>query len=160
MAKLQVILPDNEIKNFQKLADNTEKILGEMTKAGAKVVQGQIKRTVPISRMSSHVKLSRVYKTPTDGGINTKVYLSGYLPFGNQNRKYFTRKGGNGQKYSTTKGVPVDFLANIYEYGRKGAPFPKKPFIRPAFLNKKPIENAMKKEEENYWSQIGIKVNK
>ena len=40
------------------------------------------------------------------------------------------------------KGIPVDFLAMVYEYGRSGYPFPKKPFFRKAW-NKGKIEQAM-----------------
>ena len=44
--------------------------------------------------------------------------------------------------YTTDKGVPADFVAQVYEYGRSGNPFPKKPFVRKAF-RKKNVEEAM-----------------
>jgi hypothetical protein len=148
MARFKVELPTELIKEMQKLEQNTEKMMGEMTKAGAEVVFNNVKATVPIPKMASYVKLTRTYKTPTDEGINTKVYFSGYLPFSDPKRKYFTRKSGR-NTYRTTEGVAVDFLAKVYEYGRSSAPFPKKPFFRKSF-NKAQITSAMEKVQEKY----------
>lgn len=147
MATLQTILPDDVIKDFKKLEKNTDEIFGEMTKAGAEVVLSNIKSSVPLPEMASHVKLSKTYKTPSDGGINTKVYFSGYLPF-KGTRTTFTRRGrSGGSVYTTTKGIPVDFLAQVYEYGRSTRPFPKKPFFRKSF-RKNQIEQAMLKAQK------------
>lgn len=147
MAKYNAILPDKELKEMQKIYNNTDEILGGMTKAGAEVVMSNVKASVPLPQMASHVKLTKTYKTPSDGGINTKVIISGYLPFSDPNRKYFSRSGANGKTYVTTKGVPVDFLANVFEYGRSGKPFPKKPFFRKSF-RKAEIEKAMLKAQK------------
>lgn len=147
MAKFNAILPDDVMKDFKKIYNNTDEIFGGMTKAGAEVVMSNVKAGVPIPEMASHVKLTKTYKTPSDGGINTKVIISGYLPFSNPNRKYFSRSGANGKTYVTTKGVPVDFLANVFEYGRSGKPFPKKPFFRRSFRASQ-IEAAMKKAQK------------
>lgn len=133
MAKFAVELPTEIMKDFEMIHGNTEKIFGEMTKAGAEVVAGKVRGSVPLEEMASHVKISRTYRTPSDDGINTKVYLSGYIPF-TGNRKWFARRGKQGgDVYKTNKGIPVDFLAKIYEYGRSTAPFPKKPFLRRSF---------------------------
>lgn len=152
MAKFQATLPDEVLKDFKKIERNTDKILGEMTEAGAKVVMSNVKSGVPISSLSSHVKLSKTYKTPSDGGINTKVYFGGYLPFSTPNRKYFARKGGSGKEtYYTDKGVPASFIAQTYEYGTSNrytnsgssrGKISKKPFFRKSF-RKSQIEQAM-----------------
>lgn len=149
MAKFRMELPNDLIKEFQSLEKNTEKMLGEMTKAGAEVVLNNVKAKVPLPKMASYVKLTKTYKTPTDDGINTKVYFSGYLPFSNPNRKYFSRKNSRGTVYKETEGVAVDFLAKVYEYGRSSAPFPKKPFFRRSF-NKAQITSAMEKVQKKY----------
>lgn len=147
MAQFQVTLPDDVIKEFKKVHDNTEEIFGAMTKAGAEVAMSNVKASVPKAEMANHVKLTRTYRTPTDGGINTKVYFSGYLPF-KGNRKTFSRRGRSGGKvYTTDRGIPVDFLAQVYEYGRSNRPFPKKPFFRRSF-NKASIEKAMLKAQK------------
>lgn len=146
MAKFSAILPDKEIQDFEKIYKNTEKIFGGMTRAGAQTVLNNVKASAPLPAMASKAKLSVTYRTPTNGRINTKVYLSGYLPF-KGNRKTFKRRGRKGSDvYTTTKGVPVAFLATLYEYGRTSAPFPYKPFLRTSF-RKNQIESAMLKAQ-------------
>lgn len=149
MAKFEMELPDEIIKDFKRIYDNSDEIFGGMTRAGAQVVLDNVKTSVPLSSMANYVKLSKTYKTPSDGGINTKVYFSGYLPF-KGNRKTFKRRGRKGSDvYTTSKGIPVDFLAQIYEYGRKkpNPNFPKKPFFRKSF-KKAQIEKAMLKAQK------------
>lgn len=145
MAKFNLELPTDVIKEIESVEKNADKIFGEMTRAGAAVVEKNLKQSAP-EVLKSHVKVSKTYKTPSDGGINTKVYFSGYIPFSNPNRKYFTRRGAGGGVYSTSKGVPASFLANITEYGRSTAPYPKRPFVRKAFKSKE-IEEAMLKAQ-------------
>lgn len=142
MAKFVSVLPDEVIAEFESVGNNTEQIFGAMTEAGAKVVEAKVKASVPVASMASHVKLSKTYKTPSDDGINTKVYISGYIPF-KGNRTTFSRRGkSGGSVYTTTKGIPVAFLANVFEYGRSFFDFPKKPFFRKAF-DGGDIEKAM-----------------
>lgn len=142
MAKFVLQLPDEIMKDVQFVGNNTEKIFGAMTKAGAEVVAGKVRATAPVKGMAEHVKISVQYKTPSDDGINTKVYFSGYLPFSG-NRTSFSRRGkAGGIVYSTSKGIPVAFLANIFEYGRSTSPFPKRPFFRKAFSGSG-VRNAM-----------------
>lgn len=141
MAKFNLELPSDLMKDLKKVYDDSDKIFGEMTRAGAEVVESNVQNNAP-QVLKSHVKVSRTYHTPTDGGINTKVYISGYIPFSDPNRKYFSRKGGSGKTYKTSDGVPADFLAQVYEYGRSTSPFPKKPFLRKSF-KKDQIEQAM-----------------
>lgn len=148
MAQFRATLPDSVIKEFKKVHDNTEEIFGAMTKAGAEVAKRNMIANIPNEDLASHVSITRTYKTPTDGGINTKVYISGYLPF-KGNRTGFARRGRKGgQIYVTNKGIPADFVALIYEYGRSDRPFPKKPFLRKSF-DKESIETAMLDAQKN-----------
>ena len=146
MAKFNMSLPDEQIKQFEQIGKSTKEIFGGMTKAGAETAQKQIVASCPNPKLSSHVKISVTYETPSDSGINTKVYFSGYIPFSDSNRSYFQRSGGGGNSYRTNKGIPAEFLAIMYEYGRSGAPFPKHPFIRRAFNSS--IEQAMMKAQK------------
>lgn len=147
MASFNLELPTEIMRDFQNIMNNSDKIFGEMTKAGAKVVESNMKNNAP-NVLKSYVKTSKTYKTPTDGGINTKVYVSGYIPFSDPNRKYFSRRNGTSSTvYKTSKGVPAEFLGNIYEYGRSNAPFPKHPFMRKSF-KKGDIEQAMLKAQK------------
>ena len=140
MAKFEVDLPDNIIKDIREIDSKADEIFGSMTKAGAEVVRNAMVSKAPPS-IQPHIKTSVTYKTPSDGGINNKVYISGYIPF-KGGRTTFSRSG-NGGRYTTTKGVPADFLAKVFEYGRSGRPFPKKPFFRKSF-KKSAIEAAMR----------------
>ena len=146
MAVFDLELPNDTIKEFQQLYDNADEIFGKMTEAGAKAVMINVESKAP-AVLKGHFKVSKIYMTPSDGGINTKVYCSGYIPFADPNRTYFTRRG-NGGVYSTTKGVPAEFLANMYEYGRSTYPFPKHPFFRSAF-SKSIIEQAMLQAQQS-----------
>lgn len=146
--KIKMVLPDNVIADFKKIFGDTEKIFGGMTKAGAEVVLQRVKASAP-QKISSYAKISRVYRTPSNGRINSKVYFSGYLPFSDPKRKYFKRRGRKGGAvYTSTEGVPAAFLANLYEYGRSTAPWPTRPFLRPAFANTHAIEQAMIKAQK------------
>ena len=148
MAKFAMELPTEEIEKAEKLSRNTDKIFGEMTRAGAKVVADNMKSTAPNQGLAEGIKLSRTYKTPSDDGINTKVYFSGYFPF-QGNRTTFARRNRNGGKmYTTSKGVPKEFVAIMYEYGRSDGTFPKKPFVRKAFTNRNAIEKEMRKAQK------------
>ena len=141
MAKFKMELPTEIIKQFETVEKNSDKIFGEMTKAGAEVAARNITANAP-DVLKSHVRLSRTYKTPSNGGIATQAVIDGYIPFSDKNRKEFVRSGGSGKKYGTSEGIPAAFLANLYEYGRSTSPFPKHPFLRRSF-NKSEIEAAM-----------------
>lgn len=140
MAKFGMELPTDIMKDIQKIYNISEEIFGGMTKAGAEVVLNRAIANAP-DVLKPYGKLTRVYKTPSDGGINTKVVFTGYIPF-KGNRQFFNSRGGNGKMYSNSKGVPVDFIAILFEYGRSTLPFPKKPFLRKSF-NRAEIERAM-----------------
>ena len=133
MAKFVAEMPTDVLKSIENIYDNCDKIIGKMTRAGAEVVYKKVKTGVPKgigdSQMMKNLKLTKTYKTPTDGGINTKVGFYGY--FINE----------NGER------TPAPLVANLFEYGRSNAPFPKQPFFRKAFMEQD-ITTAMLKEQE------------
>lgn len=126
MAKFEMVLPKELLKDIEYLQNNSEEIFGGMTKAGAEVVYHNIKTNVPSSFRNSDImnclEITKIYKTPSDGGINTKVAFYGY----------FTNKNG--------KVTPAPLVANVFEYGSSKQS--KKPFLRKSF-NKNQIEKAM-----------------
>lgn len=133
MARFEMQLPDAIMKDFKKIYDNSDEIFGEMTKAGAEVVEKNIIANVPPSirqsEMMKCLKKTKVYKTPSDDGINTKVGFYGYF------------------KNHEGKIVPAPLVANVFEYGRSNLPFPKHPFMRKSF-KKGEIEKAMLKAQK------------
>lgn len=133
MAKFVMELPKEIIKDIEYINKNSNKIFGEMTQAGAEVTVRNVKTNIPKGFANSDImnclKITKVYKTPSDDGINTKVAFYGY----------FTNK--NGVK------TPAPLVANVYEYG--SSKFTKKPFFRRSF-NKAQIEKAMLQAQKQY----------
>lgn len=135
MARFKAELPNDIIKDFEKVEKNTDKMLAEMTEAGAEVVYNNIKASVPSSWHKSGImkclKVTKTYKTPSDDGVNTKIAFYGY----------FTNR--NGEK------IPAPLVANVTEFGRSNSPYPKKPFLRKSF-KKSQIEKAMEQVQDQY----------
>lgn len=135
MARFDAEMPTELLKLFDELGAETQEMLGEMTQAGAEVVLKNVKANVPASFRGSDImnclKITRVYKTPSDDGVNTKVAFYGY----------FVNKEG--------ETVPAPLVCNVMEYGRSKAPVKKHPFMRKSF-KKKEIEAAMQKVQDKY----------
>ena len=136
MAKFNSELPLELIEQFKSLADGgAEKMLKEMTQAGADVVEKNIKSNMTksfkdASRLGKCLKKTKAYKTASDDGVNTKVAFYGY----------FVNEQG--------KTVPAPLVAMAREYGTsKGEA--KKPFIRKSF-KKAEITQAMLKVQEQH----------
>ena len=135
MAKFSLELPNDLLNSLQKLGADSEKMISEMTRAGAEVVLSNVKRNIKSafndsSDLEEHLGITKTYKTPRDDGINTKVILSGYM------------KNKNGQE------VPVPLVAMAREYGTSRGEA-KKPFFRKSF-KKNEIEVAMQKIQDKY----------
>lgn len=114
--------------------DNFEHIFGGMTKAGADVVYENVLTSMPASFKKSDIKncfgVSKTYKTPSDDGINNKVYYGGY--FTNENKKK----------------TPAPLVINMFEYGSSKREYPKQPFFRKSFKKaqiKKVMQETQKK---------------
>lgn len=135
MARFEGGLPKDLIKIFEDLDINTETMIGEMVKAGAEVARSNVKAKMPQALRAGltdkNIILTKVYKTPSDDGINCQAMISGY----------FTNKDG--------KTTPAPLVANMFEYGSRSRKYPKKPFFRSSF-NKSQIEKAMLKVQEKY----------
>lgn len=133
MAKLVMDIDDSVLKDISYIDKQFDHIFGGMTKAGAEVVYKNVISALPeslrSSGFSSHVKLSKVYKTPSDDGINTKVMITGY----------FINKDG--------RKTPAPLVANMFEYGSSKKNYPKQPFFRKSF-KKSQIMKAMEEEQK------------
>lgn len=134
MAKFTFDIDDSVLKDISYIDKQFDHIFGGMTKAGAEVVYKNVISALPeslrSSGFSSHVKLSRVYKTPSDDGINTKVMITGY----------FINKDG--------RKTPAPLVANMFEYGSDKRNYPKQPFFRKSF-KKSQIKKAMEEAQKN-----------
>lgn len=147
MAKFVGELPNDLIKMFETLEANTDALLGEMVSAGAEVVRQNVEAKMPrqlrAGMLSSGdaIRLTRVYKTPSDDGINCQVTIEGY---------FINRDGIR---------TPAPLVANLFEYGRSNSPYPKQPFFRQSF-NKAQIEKAMLKVQDKYLNDKADKFAK
>lgn len=156
MAKYQMELPTDILRDVEFLQKNAVDIFGGMTRAGAEVAKGLIaegaKRVFKpktAAKMNQKLKITKTYITHSDNGINTKVAYYGYIP--RENGMPFKIRG------YTSPGVPAPFLAALREYGGNLGQMPdqfkrywkaKKPFIRPAFEQKAQLEKAMLKAQK------------
>ena len=125
MARFEMFVPEEIEKQLDKLYNDTPKIFGAMTKAGAQIVADELKATAPHPDIAANIKLTKIYETPSDGAINTKVLLVGRTKVSN---------------------APLALVVNCFEYGRSNLPFPRKPFLRKAFDPRR-IEKVMKDKQ-------------
>lgn len=131
MAKFQSELPYDLVKVFEDLETNCEDIFGEMCQAGAEVVYNNVKANMgkvfkSTKSLEKGLKITKVYKTPSDDGINVHVGFYGY----------------------NDKGVPIPLIAQAREYGTSSGE-EKKPFFRKSF-KKKEIEQAMQRVQDKH----------
>lgn len=131
MAKFKSELPYDLLKVFEDLETNCEDMFGEMCKAGAEVVynnvQSNMKKVFKSTKsLDKGLKITKVYKTPSDDGINVKIGFYGY----------------------NDEGVPIPLIAQAREYGTSSGE-QKKPFFRKSF-KKKEIEQAMQVVQDKY----------
>ena len=135
MAKFKEELPYELMKVFEDLETDCDEMFGEMCKAGAEVVYNNVKSNMSKAFKSTRslekgLKITKVYKTPSDDGINVHVGFYGY----------------------NEEGVPIPLIAQAREYGtsRGGKEHEKKkPFFRKSF-KKKDIEQAMQTVQDKY----------
>ena len=130
MAKFKSELPYDLIKVFEDLETNCDDIFGEMCKAGAEVVYTNVKSNMSKAFKSTKslekgLKITKVYHTPSDDGINVHIGFYGY----------------------NDEGVPIPLIAMAREYGTYGSNpkskgnkdtkgEAKKPFFRKSFKKK------------------------
>lgn len=139
MAKFNAELPSDLIQEFEGLEKNCEEIFGEMVEAGARAVHKNVlanmekvfKDTTPLEK---GLKITKIYKTPSDDGINVHIGFYGY----DSSKK--TKAHPNG--------TPIPLMAMAREFGTSRGEA-KKPFFRKAF-KKQEIEEAMKQVQEKH----------
>ena len=133
MASFKVELPNDLIKSFSKLESSCSQMISEMTKAGAEKVYHNVQNNMKKSFRDSSdlekcLKITKTYRTPSDGGINTKVGLYGYLR-GDKNK-------------------PAPLIGNAREHGTSRGE-KRKPFFKKSFV-KSEIEQAINQVQDKY----------
>jgi hypothetical protein len=140
MARFQAELPNDLIQVFENLETNCADIFGEMVEAGAKTVYNNVVNYMKKSFKSTKsleegLKITSVYRTPSDDGINVFIGFYGYV------------KGSQPTKRHPY-GKPIPLIAMAREYGTSQGEA-KKPFFRKSF-KVKAIEQAMQEVQDKY----------
>lgn len=125
MARFEIEIPKDILNEIEAISKKSDKIFEEMTKAGAEVVEANVRANAPESLKKSKImnclKITKPYRT-ADGGINTKIGVYDY---------FINHKG-----YKS----PAPVVARAFEYG--STKVNKQPFFRKSF-NKAQIKKAM-----------------
>ena len=140
MARFQSELPHDLIKVFEDLETNCDEMFGEMCKAGAEVVHAKVKTNMAkvfknTRSLEKGLKITKVYKTPSDDSINVHIGFYGYVPDSPKTKRH-------------PYGTPIPLIAMAREYGTSSGE-EKKPFFRRSF-SKKEIEQAMQQVQDKY----------
>jgi len=139
VAKFKAELPNDLIKVFEDLETDAPIMMGEMCKAGAtvvynKVVSGIKSAFARTETLLKGLKVTKVYQTPSDDGVNVHIGFYGY--------------DAESASKAYPKGKPIPLIAMAREYGTSSGE-KKKPFFRKAF-NKNEIEQAMMEVQNRY----------
>lgn len=153
MARFEIQLPNDLIKEFEKLNKTSHKMLEEMTYAGAEVVYKNVRDNMKSSfkdsdKLSHYLKITKSYTTPSDDGVNTKVAFYGYYK---PDEKSFSLTSKSGTTYSY-KGIPVPLIVRAREFGSSSGEA-KKPFFRKSF-KKDQIEKEMLRIQDKYLKEL------
>ena len=140
MAKFKQKLPTDLIKEFEGLEKDCEDIFGEMVEAGARAVHKNVVANMnkvfkTTNSLEKGLKMTKIYKTPSDDGINVYVGFYGY-----DTDKKPTKRHPNG--------TPIPLIAMAREYGSSSGEA-KRPFFRKSF-KKKEIQQAMQEVQDKY----------
>ena len=133
MAGFNQELPNELIKQLGEL--ETGKMFEEMVSKSADVVMENVKSNMKkvfkdTTRLEKCLVKTKVYRTPSDGGVNDRVAFYGYF------------------KNEQGKEVPADLVAKAREYGTSSGE-EKKPFMRKSF-KKSQITKVMEEVQARY----------
>ena len=109
MARFDAEIPTELLKTFEELETNCEDIFGKMTRAGAEAVYKNVKSNMASAfkttkSLDRGLKITKVYKTPSDDGINVYIGFYGYDPDSKPTKRH-------------PKGTPIPLIAQAREYG-------------------------------------------
>ena len=140
MARFNAELPNDLIKTFDELETNAPEMMGAMCKAGATVVYNKVVNNLgkvfkKTDTLLKGLKITKIYKTPSDDGINVHVGFYGYDKESKPTKRH-------------PNGTPIPLIALAREYGTSSGE-QKKPFFRKSF-DKKDIEQSMMEVQNRY----------
>lgn len=139
MARVDIELPNDEIKAIEARGEQTEEVITAMLQAAGTLILSNAKANTQRAfkspaRIVAGLKLTKVYKN-SDGGRSIKVGFYGY------------HSGRKSKKYPA--GVPIALIATAREYGSSSGETAK-PFFRKAFKQKAAIDAAMQGAHDKF----------
>ena len=152
MAKMDMEVPNEILKKFEELDKNYDKIFGEMVDKGGEyvlqLVRANMKKAFETTgSLEQGLRKTRVYKTPSDDGINVHIGFYGYTKSDAPVKVTTTSKKGKKYTYERS-GIPIPLIAMAREFGTSRGEA-KKPFLRKSF-KKKEIEAIMQSVQNKY----------
>jgi len=131
MAKFDAELPNDLIKEFEKLDINSDDMFNEMVEAGENVIYSNIHNNMrrafkSTKSLEKGLRIARPKKLKRNDGYGGWVGFDGY----------------------TEDGTPIPLIAMAREYGTSRGEA-KRPFVRTS-VHKSEIESAMLKVQEKY----------
>ena len=140
MARFKAELPAELMQVFEELETNAPFMMGEMCQAGATVVYDKVvanlgKAFKKTDTLRKGLKITRVYQTPSDDGVNVHIGFYGYDKDSTPTKRH-------------PNGTPIPLIAMAREYGTSRGEA-KRPFFRKSF-SKKDIEQAMQEVQDRY----------
>ena len=139
MARFSQEIPSDVLNELASRERDAPKMMEQMVQAGGQTALANVRSNLgrafkSTTSLLQGLKITRVYKTPSDGGTNVKVGFYGYSR---------TRRS---KKYP--QGVPIPLIASAREYGTSSGETAK-PFFRRSF-KKGEIDGAMQKIHDRY----------
>lgn len=143
MPKVNLKLPDDLIKRISTLGDKTDEICEKALKAGAEVVEKQLK-----NNLDSVIGKDLKYDSRSTGQLQNAIGITPVLV--DKNGNYNIKIGVDENR---SDGLFNTMLANILEYGKVGQP--PKPFMKPTkSKSKKPALEKIKSTLEEEISKL------
>lgn len=136
-------LPDDLIEKISTLGDKTDEICEKALKAGAEVVEEQLK-----TNLNNSIGKDLKYDSRSTGQLEKAIGVTPVLV--DKNGDYNIKVGVDDNR---SDGLTNTMLANILEYGKVGQP--PKPFLKPTkSKSKKPALAAISQTLEDEISKL------
>lgn len=140
MARFKAELPAELMQVFEDMETNAPIMMGEMCQAGATVVYKKVVANIGKAfkkpdKLLKGLKVTKVYQTTSDDGINVHIGFYGYDKDSKPTKRH-------------PNGTPIPLIAMAREYGTSSGEA-KRPFFRKSF-SKKEIEQAMQEVQDRY----------
>ena len=139
MASFKAELPNDLIKEFDKLESSSDKMIEEMVDAGTNVIYSNVQANMS-KTFKSTKSLRKGLRRTKAKNLKGNDGFGGWVGFTGYDETKRTKR--------YPKGVPIPLIAMAREYGTSTGER-KRPFLRPS-VKKSEIESAMQSVQDKY----------